>query len=199
MRRNVMWLAVFAVGSCAIDPQVAIQQDEKKAAQCIAKVMATPDALIVFRRVWRGDGTDTANKLTDPKPLTPPEREALLRIRGPIDVCRQIIISSTKKYAAWQTPYWEELFQRGRQISLKLASGEIPVGLANKLYIESQGQYQVDASKAHADAVQADQIRQQQAAQAMLQASAQKQAAQPRVTTTNCMWIANTLNCTAIY
>jgi hypothetical protein len=52
--------------------------------------------------------------------------------------CRQIV-SQDKRYAAWQSPPWQEYFQRGDAIFYKLSTGEIPVGLANKLAIESRG------------------------------------------------------------
>jgi hypothetical protein len=45
------------------------------------------------------------------------------------------------------------LYQRSDAIFYKLASGEIPVGLANKLLIECRGKFQVDVSKGHANAV----------------------------------------------
>ena len=102
--------------------------------------------------------------------------------------CRQIIVSHDNRYAAWETPIYQEFFERSDQIFYKLASGELPVGLANRLYIESNGKLQVDLSKGHADAVRVDEARQQQAAQALLHASAQCAASQPRTTTTNCTW-----------
>jgi hypothetical protein len=36
----------------------------------------------------------------------------------------------------------QAMHQRADQIFYKLASGELPVGVANKLYIESSGQFQ---------------------------------------------------------
>ena len=113
--------------------------------------------------------------------------------------CRQIIVSHDNRYAAWETPIYQEFFERSDQIFYKLASGELPVGLANRLYIESNGKLQVDLSKGHADAVRVDEARQQQAAQALLQASAQMAASQPRTTTTNCTWFGNSLNCTSLH
>ena len=159
---------------CAIVTQIATQQDAKKAKECFADAKATPEGQLVHKRIWSFDGTDTAEKLTDPKPLTPPERDALVQFKSHIEPCRQIIIQ--------HAPYWQEFFQRQDQIFSKLASGELPAGLANKLAIESNGQFQTDVSKDHADAVQADDIKQQQAAQAMLQ------TAHPRMTTANCTW-----------
>jgi hypothetical protein len=139
---------VRALGGCAIVTQIATQQDAKKAKECFADAKATPEGQLVHKRIWSFDGTDTADKLTDSKPLTPPERDALVQFKSHIEPCRQIIIQ--------HAPYWHEFFQRQDQIFSKLASGELPVGLANKLAIESNGQFQTDVSKDHADAVQAD-------------------------------------------
>jgi hypothetical protein len=74
------------------------------------------------------------------------------------------------------------------------------VGVANKLVIESNGKFQADVSQGHAEAVRFEEIQRQQAAQAMLQASAVMAAAQPRptMTTTNCNWLGNQLNCTSL-
>jgi hypothetical protein len=70
--------------------------------------------------------------------------------------CRQIIIGHDTQYAAWELPYWQEYFQRSDAIFHRLASGEISVGLANKLTIESTGKFQVDVSKGHATAVRVE-------------------------------------------
>jgi hypothetical protein len=61
---------------------------------------------------------------------------------------RQIILAHDNAYAAWETPYWQDYFQRSDQIFYKLASGEISVGLANKLAIESNGKFQTDVWRA---------------------------------------------------
>jgi hypothetical protein len=102
-------------------------------------------------------------------------------------------------YAAWETPYWEEYFERNEQIISKLESGDMPVGLANKLYIQSREKFQTDVSKAQAEAV----IRRQQAAALLLQSHPVVLAPQPmlapqpqfRTQITNCNWIGNNLNC----
>jgi hypothetical protein len=199
MKPTLLVLGVLALGGCAIATQIATRQDAKKAAECWAEAKATPEAQLIFKRLWKFDSTDTADKLSDPKPLTPEERNALIQVHNRLEPCRQIIISHDYQYAAGETPYWQEFFQRGDQIVYKLASGELPVGLANKLSIESRGQFQTDVSKGHADAVRVDEARQQRAAEMMLQAGAQMQAAQPRMTTTNCSWLGNNLNCTSMH
>jgi hypothetical protein len=109
-----------------------------------------------------------------------------------------------------ETPYWQALFQRNDQIIYKLASGELPVGAANKLAIESNGQFQSDVSRAHANAVAADEAARQRAAELLIQSGALRQPQvqpqpqvftpqpPPRMTTTNCTWLGNTLNCTSM-
>jgi hypothetical protein len=109
-----------------------------------------------------------------------------------------MIISDGSRSAAWELPYWRDYFQRSDAIFNKLASGDLPVGLANKLTIESNGKFQVDISRNHPDAVTVDEAQQQQAAEALMQASAQITAPQPqsRLTSMNCRWITNALSCT---
>ena len=109
-----------------------------------------------------------------------------------------MIISDDSRSAAWELPYWLDYFQRSDAVFNKLASGELPVGLANKLTIESNGKFQVDVSRRHTDAVSVDEAQQQQSAEALMQASAQITAPQPqsRLTSINCRWVANTLSCT---
>jgi hypothetical protein len=155
---------------------------------------------MVYARLWAFDDSDTAVKLSDPAPLTAGERDALVQVHNRRVQCRQIIITHDNRFAAWETPYWEETYQRSDAIFYKLASGEIPVGLANKLSIESRGKFQVDVSKGHANAVRLEEVQRQRAAEAMLQASTQfASQSQPHMTTTNCMWVGNSLNCMSFH
>jgi hypothetical protein len=86
----------------------------------------------------------------------------------------------------------------------KLSNGELTVGLANKLAIESRGKFQAEVLKERADAIRPEEVQQQRAAEAMLQTSTQMAASQPRqgrqrVTTANCAWFGNSLNCNAVH
>jgi hypothetical protein len=167
-------------------------------AKCVADVRATPESQLVSARLWIGDGADGVAKLSDAKPLTPPEREALAQVHDRSAQCRQIV-SQDKRYAAWQSPPWREYLQRSDAIFYKLSKGEITVGLANKLAIESRGKFQAEGLKERADAVRPEEVQQQRAAEAMLQANTQMAASQPQhVTTTNCAWFGNSLNCNAV-
>jgi hypothetical protein len=176
----------------------ATQQTAKQASSCLQDVKSSQEGQIVYAKLWASDATDTAAKLSDPNPLTPTERDALVQVHNNIISCRQMIISDDSRSAAWELPYWLDYFQRSDAIFNKLASGELPIGLANKLTIESNGKFQADVSRRHADAVSVDEAQQQQAAEALMQASAQITAPQPqsRLTSINCRWVANTLSCT---
>jgi hypothetical protein len=186
--------AGLVVAGCA---QIATQETVKNAKECLQAVKSTEDAQLLRKRLWQFDDTDTAEKLSDPTPLTKPERDAIVRHHNRMVPCREIVINHDNRYAAWETPYWQEFFARGDAVYVKLASGELPVGMANRLSIENQGKFQTDVSRGHADAVRVEEAQRQRAAEALIQASAQISASQPRMTTTNCNWIGNQLNCTS--
>jgi hypothetical protein len=195
------------LGSCAqMVAQQAMKDAQEKSAKCVADNIATPEGQSIFKRIWRGDGTDTVDKLSDPNPLTPAERNALVQVHNRAAQCRQFLEAYDSQYAVWATPYAQAMRQRTDQIFYKLGSGELPVGVANKLYIESNGQFQTDLAQGHADAVRADEIQRQRVAEAMIQSGALRAATQPqvqmpptpRMTTTNCTWLGNTLNCTSM-
>jgi hypothetical protein len=121
----------------------------------------------------------------------------LSQVHNNIISCRQTIISDNSRSEAWKLPYWLDYFKRSDAIFNKLASSELPIGLANKLTIESNGKFQADLSRRHPDAVPVDEAQQQQAAEALLQASAQITAPDPqsRLSAIDCRWVANTLSC----
>ena len=75
--------------------------------------------------------------------------------------------------------------------------------MANRLTIESRRKFQTEALRGHPDAVRPEEVQQQKAAEAMLQANPQiaaqpRQARQQRVTTANCAWFGNELNCATV-
>jgi len=176
----------------------AIQQSAKSASSCLQDVKSSQEGQIVYAKLWASDASDTAAKLTDLNPLTPTERDALVQVQNDIISCRQMIVSDNSRSTAWELPYWLDYFHRSDAIFNKLASGELPIGLANKLTIESNGKFQADVSRRHPDAVPVDESQQQQAAEALVQASAQTTAPEPnsRLTALNCRWVANALSCT---
>ena len=200
MRLAKACLVVAAAGATTVDcAQIAATRAVSDATTCVKNVRASPEGQITYARLWANDDTDTADKLSDTKPLSQSERNALVAVHNKVRACRDIIVAHDNRFAAWETPYWQEYFQRGDALFYKLASGELPVGVANKLAIESQGKFQTDLSKGHADAVRLEDAQRQRAAEVMLQSGAQILASQPqpRMTTTNCSWLGNTLNCTS--
>ena len=134
-------LVARGLTSCTL---VATQQAAKQATSCLQDVRSSPEGQIVYAKLWASDASDTAAKLSDPDPLTPTERDALVQVHNNIISCRQMIISDDSRSAAWERPYWLDYFQRSDAIFNKLASRELPVGLANKLTIESNGKFQAD-------------------------------------------------------
>jgi hypothetical protein len=124
-------LLVLNLAGCA---QMAARNAMANAGNCLKEARATPEGHVVAARIWMGTGgeEDTADKLVDTKPLTKDERNALVRYHAKLQACRQIIIDHDNRYAAWETPYWQEAFQRSDAIYLKLVSGEIPVGIAEQ-------------------------------------------------------------------
>jgi hypothetical protein len=198
MRACLFVTLCLVAGELAGCTLTATQQTAKPASSCLQDVKSSQEGQIVYAKLWASDATDTAAKLSDPNPLTPTERDALVQVHNNIVSCGQMIISDDSRSAAWELPYWLNYFQRSDAIFNKLASGELPVGLANKLTIESNGKFQADVSRRYPDAVPVDEAQQQQAAEALMQASAQITAPQPqsRLTLINCRWVANTLSCT---
>jgi hypothetical protein len=196
MRARLVTLCLVAGGlaGCALS---ATLQTAKSGGSCLQDVKSSQEGQMVYAKLWASDATDTSEKLSDPNPLTPTERDALAQVHNNIIPCRQTILSDNSRSGAWKLPYWLDYFKRSDAIFNKLASGELPIGLANKLTIESNGKFQADLSRRHLDAVPVDEAQQQQAAEALLQAGAQTTApdSQSRLSAIDCRWVANTLSC----
>jgi hypothetical protein len=197
---------VLALAGCTqFATDNAAAEARAKFAKCGAENSATPEGRMIAGRLWMGDGSDTAAKLLDPYPLTPAERAALAQLHSKAVQCRQIIIAHAEQYATWQTPILQGYVQRSDELFDKLSSGEIPVGLANKLSIESDRKLREELSSGHLEVghiegVRTDQARREQATDAVLAQSNQIAAAQPtpRMPTTYCSWLGNTLNCASL-
>jgi hypothetical protein len=125
-----------------------------------------------------------------------------VRVHNRQVACRKNAIEYGSRYRALEMPYVQDYLRRQDAIFAKLASGEMVVSTANKLTIESHGKFQAEDARGHADAVLLSDIRRQQAAEALLQASAQISASQrsqvPQVTNTNCYWSGSNLNCSSV-
>lgn len=210
MRASLFFLAAFAVHAltgCAqlITPKGPAEV-RAKLAKCVAENRTTPEGQTIAGRLWIGDGSDTAAKLLDSYPLTPAERGAFVQLHDRTAQCRQTVIAHADQSAPRQSGYLQEYIQRSDAIFYKLASGELPVGLANKLSIESDRKFQLDLSSAYydnvgrLDGVRIAEAKRERATDALLEQSNQIAASQPppRMPTTNCTWPGNTLNCTTL-
>jgi hypothetical protein len=86
-----------AIGACALAGCNAGQLDTKRAVvdftACANEVKETPEWKAVSARIWQFDTSDTADKLTDSKPLSESERNDLVQVHAKMQPCRQIIIS----------------------------------------------------------------------------------------------------------
>jgi hypothetical protein len=201
-------VVVQALAGCSqLVTQEAAKQARNQFAKCGADNRATPDGQLIAGRLWMGDGTDSAAKLLDPYPLTPGERAALVQMHVRAVQCRQIIMAHIDQAASWQLPYLQQYVQLSDQVFDKLSTGELPVGLANKLSIESDRKLQLDLasgrivdSGGHIEGVRTDQAQRERNADAVLEQSNQIAASQPapRMPTTYCSWLGDTLNCASL-
>src|SRR5215470_6183607 len=138
MRPRLLVTLCLVAGGCTL---TATQQTAKSGSSCLQDVKSSQEGQIVYAKLWASDASDTEAKLTDPNPLAPTERDALVQVHNNIISCRQIIFSDDSRSAAWKLPYWLDYFHRSDAIFNKLASGELPIGLPNKLAIESNGKF----------------------------------------------------------
>jgi hypothetical protein len=207
MRVGVFVLATLTLSILTGCTQFLSQDTAKEArvrfAKCAADNKDMPEGRMISDRLWMGDGSDTTAKLLDPYPLTPTERAALIQLHGRAVQCRQIILADAEHNEAWQSPYLQDFVQRSDEIYQKLASGEVPVGIANKLSIENDRKLQADlaaghvSERGHIDGIRREEARREQATDALLAesdqiASSQSASNAPR---TYCSWLGNTLNC----
>lgn len=192
-------LAVLAVAACSQDPTQRASADARaEIAQCGAENEATPESHAVAARLWMGDGSDTIVKLTDQKPLTPAERTALAQVHAKAAQCRQIFIAHATQYGSAQLPMIGRYVERSDQIYDKLVNDGLPVGIANRLSIQNDREFQNDIAGAGGSGIRMDVVARQQQTDEMLSQSAQIEASQApsKVSPPSCAWNENTLVCT---
>jgi hypothetical protein len=107
-------------------------------------------------RLWTSNGPNSVTKLSDPTLLSPPERDALLRMDTAARQCQEITINFHQQYAAWRLPAIQAYFATVRDIGMKLAAGQITVGVANQYYAQSEQRFENDTAKAKQVAEQQD-------------------------------------------
>ena len=215
--RNAIYficVAAFALPACS-----GIKQDEalKQGTRCTRDLAEAPETAKVYQRLWFGDGNDPIAKLRDPDPLSPDEKATLTQFQNKLVHCRQIMTVGGGESATWEAVLKDQYNQRSDAIYYRLINNDLPVGLANRLTIESAGKLQADIVRDHPNSVPRRDIALQQAAEDMLReagpfVAAQppeppppkgklrqaKQAPPPPPAAPNCKWVGNSLDCTTI-
>jgi hypothetical protein len=203
---------LFALSGCAqLLPEDGGALVRSQFAKCGAENKASPEGRILGGRLVMGDNSDSPAKLLDPYPLTPAERAALVQVHNKAVQCRQIIIAHAAQSASWQVPYLQEYASRSEQVFGKLESGELPVGMANTLSLESDRKLRDDLADAralknalqntdHPEGVRTQEAQRQRTTEELLAQSSQIAAAQtaPRMPSTYCSWQGNNLNCATL-
>ena len=82
----------LALAGCQTVAEGQTQGAREDFGACKNLSFETADGMLLKRRLWVGDGTDSASKLTDPLPLTQAERAA---------ACRRGSFSSATVDLAW--------------------------------------------------------------------------------------------------
>jgi len=206
-------LAVLALLGCS-----EIKQDEalKQGNRCARDLADAPETAKVYQRLWFGDGNDPIAKLRDPDPLTPDEKATLTQFQNKFLRCRQIVTASSGESETWQAVLKDQYNQRSDAIYYRLINNDLPVGLANRLTIESAGKLQADMLRDHPGSVSRQQIARQQTAEEMLKEAGPFVAAQPPPppppkgktrqakqtppppAAPTCNWVGNALDCTIV-
>src|SRR5262245_43203191 len=132
-------LALTLTGCGGMGGQQALSQTTADVQSCMRAVRASPEGRVVYARLLAGQDDTSAAKLSDPKPLTKPERDALMAVHAKAVRCRQPVIDYDTRYAAWELPYWQAYFAKLDAITYKLAAGDITVGEGNKSYLQAEG------------------------------------------------------------
>jgi hypothetical protein len=209
MRIGIVFMSALAVLALAACGDRAGQRALKDANSCANDVATSPQAVTIYRRVWLGDGTDTPDKLRDPAPLTTDERTALAQYHAQMLQCRQGVPAAGSASDPRDMQYRDAVFQRSLAVYSKLETGELNVGAANRLLIESNGKFQADMARDHLRPLPPAAIEAQKNAEKMVAAAGQAQAAQQpparsskprqaeqRSATPACAWAGDALNCT---
>jgi hypothetical protein len=225
MRRGLVLAGLFALQALAACSEVQQNEALKDAGHCARDVLGSHEATVVYSRLWLGDGTDTPDKLRDTAPLTPEEQDALSRVRYSMRECKQkLVIRSMDQPASMPDMQARDAsIQRTDAILEKVATGEISIGMANRLFVQSNGIFLAEVTKANPKLVSRQQRHLQEQAEVMLaeneKVMAEEQArrraeeeaeaklrknkgktrqAEQTPADTNCAWSGNTLNCIAV-
>lgn len=215
MRIRILLMSAFAALTVTGCGGIARNGAISNATSCARDINASPETSMIYSRLWLGDGNDSADKLRDPAPLTPEQKAAFTNLHNRLLQCRQAVTSANATSSTAATAYQDEYAQRNDAIYDKLVNDDLPVGLANKLFIESTGKFQADMLRANPRSLPPEQIARQQSAEAMISTTAAEMAAAqaaenkhkrgkqrqakrtaPAPAPPNCTWVGNTLECT---
>jgi hypothetical protein len=138
----------LALAGCQTVAESQRQEAPEAVAACKNLTFETADGTLLKRRLWVGDGTDAASKLTDPLPLTQAERDALARYTASVLPCRQIVAERDGADAVWAMPASQTFWARTDEIRTKLEAGEIAVGAANRLQMQAWEDFRIGQTQA---------------------------------------------------
>ena len=158
----------LALAGCQSVAQSQTQEAREDFAACKNLTFETADGTLLKRRLWVGDGSDSALKLTDPLPLTQAERDALGRYTASVLPCRQIVAEHDGTDAAGAMPPSQTFWARTDEIRTKLQAGEIPVGAANRLQMQAWEDFRIAQTQAKSTVANENDPRRQAAATAPL-------------------------------
>jgi hypothetical protein len=157
VRANILILTcAVALGGCGAIQQAQFEKarDETRAAviKCTSDNAGSPEGQLLAKRLWLGGSDTVAAKLTDPKPLTQPEKDALGIFHGRALQCRQIADNWDSQHSPHAMPAATAWHARSDAIYLRYISGD-PVGEVNKAAMASWDQFQSDTAQANANAI----------------------------------------------
>ena len=155
-RLTIIGVLGLALGGCQSLAGSQTQEAREDFAACKNLTFETADGTLLKRRLWVGDDTDSASKLTDPLPLTQAERDALARYTASVLPCRRIVAEHDGTDAVGAMPASQTFWARTDEIRTKLEAGEIAVGVANRLQMQAWEDFSI--ARAQAKSAVADQI-----------------------------------------
>ena len=169
----------LALAGCQSVADSRTQEAREDFAACKNLTFETADGTLLKRRLWVGDGSDSALKLTDPLPLTQAERDALARYAASVLPCRQIVAEHDGTDSVGAMPAAQTFWARTDEIRTKLEAGEIAVGAAYRLQMQAWEDFRIAQTQAKSTAA--------------AESDAGRQAAAPH---TNCAMANGQVNCT---
>ena len=121
--RTIIGVLGLALAGCQTVAESQTQGTREDFGACKNLSFETPDGMLLKRRLWVGDGTDSASKLTDPLPLTQAERDALARYTASVLPCRQTVAEHDGTDAVGAMPASQTFWARTDEIRTKLRGG----------------------------------------------------------------------------